>query len=163
MFLEALKGLYAHHADVTERVLQAAQPLTTEQFTGVAVPGQPALRDTLVHLCSAQRVHLSWWDGSLSGEASFRRRFPAVQYPDLVAVQNMWGELRRDTDAFIKTLRNDADLERVYTRARRDGTVRQRPLWLMMFHVLNHGTQHRSEAALMLTALGHSPGDLDLL
>jgi uncharacterized damage-inducible protein DinB len=32
-----------------------------------------------------------------------------------------------------------------------------------MVHVLNHGTQHRSEAAVLLTELGRSPGDLDLV
>src|SRR5437773_2660376 len=37
------------------------------------------------------------------------------------------------------------------------------PLWQQMIHQVNHATQHRSEAAVMLTKLGHSPGWLDLL
>ena len=37
------------------------------------------------------------------------------------------------------------------------------PLWQQMIHQVNHATQHRSEAAMMLTKLDCSPGGLDLL
>lgn len=37
------------------------------------------------------------------------------------------------------------------------------PRWLIIAHVVNHRTQHRSELARYLTECGHSPGDLELL
>jgi uncharacterized damage-inducible protein DinB len=36
-------------------------------------------------------------------------------------------------------------------------------VWQMLAHVINHGTQHRSEAAALLTTAGRSPGELDMI
>ena len=40
---------------------------------------------------------------------------------------------------------------------------RSHPLWWHLQHVYTHGLQQLSNAAWMLTADGHSPGDLDFL
>lgn len=37
------------------------------------------------------------------------------------------------------------------------------PVWQMLVHAVNHGTQHRAEAAALLTAEGRSPRELYLI
>ena len=44
-----------------------------------------------------------------------------------------------------------------------EGGRHTRALWETMVHLVNHGTQHRTEAAAILTGFGHSPGDIDLI
>jgi len=68
-----------------------------------------------------------------------------------------WAEGARDgivpRDAEADTL-DDAALSR-----REEGIA----VWQCLAHVVNHGTQHRSEAAALLTAAGASPGEIDLI
>jgi uncharacterized damage-inducible protein DinB len=80
VLLAALQDLYGYHDEATVRVLETAEALAPAEFVAVVTPGQPAVRDTLVHLCTAQRAHLEWWRGAMTGEAAFARRVDAEDF-----------------------------------------------------------------------------------
>ena len=62
--------------------------------------------------------------------------------------------------AYLASLQDD-DLDGLLRYTTDQGERRERVLWHCLLHVVNHGTQHRSEAAALLTEYGSSPGDLD--
>lgn len=162
MLIEAIRTLYSYNQLATERVLGVAEQLTADQWLAPQTAGRGSMRDTLVHLVSAQRGWLSAWGGALPPQEAARAQVTPADFPDVAAVRSFFRTVDGATQAFLKDL-TDARLEEVVTRRRTAGGESRYPLWQMTLHVANHGTQHRSEVAAMLTAFGHSPGDLDLL
>ncbi len=162
MIADAVRDLYSYSRWATELVLDAAEKLTPEQLHTPGTAGHGSVRDTLVHLMRAQKGWLSWWDGSLSAADAYHLRWDPADYPDVAALRSLWASLEAQTQAFVGGL-TDADLARVYENALPNGQVERLLLSKMMLHVANHGTQHRSEVAAMLTAFGQSPGELDYI
>ena len=163
VFLEAIRFMYTYNSSTTERLLEAAGRLDVSEFTASAIRGQPSIRDLFVHICSAQIAHLTTWNTLLGPTATTSPALIPADFADLAAVRALWNGARDGTDEFLATMDSDADLESVYRRIRSTGALNERVLWQGMLHVANHGTQHRAEIALMLSAAGHSPGDLDLV
>ena len=65
--------------------------------------------------------------------------------------------------AYLKAL-SDSGLENVMRyRSTLDNKEYVTPLWQVLLHLANHGTQHRSEVAAELTRAGRSPGNLDYI
>ncbi|MCI0550944.1 MAG: DinB family protein, partial [Anaerolineae bacterium] len=83
-----------------------------------------------------------------------------ADFPTLASFEAFWREEEAAMRAYLTNLSDD-DLERHLRYKVDSGTERDRVLWHCLLHLVNHGTQHRSEAAALLTEYGHSPGDLD--
>jgi uncharacterized damage-inducible protein DinB len=162
MQLEMLRTLYEYNRWATERLLGASERLTPQQWLAPGTAGRGSVRDTLVHLVSTQRGWLAWWDGSLPPLEAYARTLNPADFPDVATVRAAWQGVERSTTAFLDRL-TDEDAQRVYSMDLPNGAVFRLALWKMMSHVANHGTQHRSEVAAMLTGYGQSPGNLDLL
>jgi uncharacterized damage-inducible protein DinB len=61
---------------------------------------------------------------------------------------------------------NPSPSERFYSKVRytsTEGVPHERVVWESMAHLVNHGTQYKTETAAVLTGFGHSPGDIDLI
>jgi uncharacterized damage-inducible protein DinB len=152
-----IRDLYDYNAWANARILDTAAKLTHEQLLAPGGASFDSVRDTLVHTMNAQWLYLERW------QARSPRAWPeASTYPDLAAIRARWEAIERDTHAFVVAL-DDARLAAVVEYTNMQGEPWAYPLWQQMIHQVNHATQHRSETAVLLTQLGHSPGWLDLL
>ncbi len=151
------QALFDYNAWANDHILTAAAALTDEEFLApTRFPGA-SLRGCLVHILAALRFHLASWEG-----VPLNADLAASDFPDVASLAARLAREDLALRAFLGTL-TDADLDQprslVFTE---DGVRITAPLWKLMVHNINHATQHRSDAAQMLTDLGHSPGDLDL-
>ena len=150
-----IQELYDYNDWANERILRTAEGLTAAQFAApTRFPGG-SVRGCLLHLVSALRFHLA-----LAGWRGERTATP--DDPDVAAIRALLAREGAALRTFLGTL-TDADLDRPRTLPfAPEGFVAVAPLWKLLVHNINHATQHRSDAAQMLTDFGHSPGDLDL-
>ncbi len=154
--LEAIRALYAYNAWANARILDTAERMNLQQFIAQS-NGAGSVREILVHTASAHWTWLERWQGR-SPEA----RWNPLEFPYVASLRARWGGVEAETARFIAAL-DEADLASEISYVNFRGETWTYPLWQMLVHQANHATQHRSEAALLMTERGHSPGDLDFL
>ncbi len=151
-----IRTLYTYHYWATARILDALARITPEQFAAPAPVPWGTLRGTLVHLLWSERNWLARWAGQPTIE-----RFREEEFPTIAAVVAGLQESERLVCAFLDRL-DDGELDHDFHYTRFTGERRVQPYWQLLVHIVNHGTQHLSEAAILLILYGASPGDLDL-
>ena len=149
--------MYRYNAWANARVLEAAANLTPQQLVEPRGASFDSVRDTLVHTLGAQWLYLERWHGR-----SPKAMPEPAAFSDLASIRTRWAEVERDTASFVAGL-DDAKAAAPIEYTNFQGERWTYPLWQQMLHQVNHATQHRSEAAMILTAFGHSPGWLDFL
>lgn len=138
---------------VRDRVLAATASLPEGKFRSAETVATRDLRGTLVHQLEnewAWRVRLS--EGSFpSGDLA------PDDYPTLEDLVGRWHHEERALRAWF------AEVSDEQLASRPPGDENVLPLWRYLVYVVTHGVQQFSEAALLLTRLGHSPGEIGFL
>lgn len=141
------------------RILGTAAKLTDERFLAPGTFPHGGLRATLVHALFAEWVWRMRWQGT---PPNYDYRLKPEEFPTCATLQTRWMEEEALLEEFVAGL-TDEKLKSELGYTSTEGGRHRRVLWETMAHFVNHGTQHRTEAAAILTAFGHSPGDIDLI
>jgi uncharacterized damage-inducible protein DinB len=149
--------LYQYNQWANAKILNAAASLTPEQFLAPAAFPHGGLRGTLVHALSAEWIWRTRWEGT---SPTFMMK--SDELPDFPSLRARWAGEEVRLMNFVNSVREDR-LDNTFDYTNTAGKPFTRVLWHAMVHLVNHGTQHRTEAAAMLTDFGCSPGDIDLI
>lgn len=158
MNISDILTLYDYNYWASARILRVMLQVPPEAFAAGNTSSYGSLRGTLTHLLFAEMI----WRRRLQGE-EMPTGLP--QDGDFMTPQALYEAFAAE-EAQMRTYLaglTDSDLQAVAHYKTIKGVPFQNTTWHVLSHILNHGTQHRAEAAAMLTDLGYSPGDVDMI
>lgn len=153
-----LETLFGFSYWMKDRVLDCTAKLTRAEFQAPSGVTTRDLRGTLVHTLDVE----SSWRARLQGkpEAVWKKELRMTDYPTAKALIDHWRRDEQEMKAWLATL----DDERLAQIHELDSTSKERfPLWYYVMHIHTHTQQQLSDAAVLLTRMRQSPGNVDFL
>lgn len=135
------RQLYDYHFALNRRVWEhSISGLTDEQFLQDGGYSYGSPHHQTVHLMSVEQR----WFAGLRGDAVPDFLDPA-DYPDRAAVRAAWDEIEGEIRTTLAGLTDERLGEQF---------AEQLQVWQVLFHVLNHATDHRAQLLATLHQLG---------
>jgi uncharacterized damage-inducible protein DinB len=151
-----LMMLVEYNRWATGKIVLRAEELSADEYNQVH-PGVAygSIHGCLVHVAGGETAWLPRWKNETPGP-----RLTAEDLPTLEAVKAQLDKIEAEQISYIQNA-SDADLSK---EAALPGQppAKVKPANYLIAHTIFHSMQFRAEAAVALTALGHSPGGLDM-
>jgi uncharacterized damage-inducible protein DinB len=151
MNLSDLRTLLDYHYWARDRVLEAADALTPEQFTRDLGSSFRSVRDTLAHLYGAEHAWYQRWHGTSPTALA-----AADQFPDVASIRSAWGAHELKMRAFVEALGEDG-ITHSFDYKTLDGRAGSSLFSQNIQHLVNHGSYHRGQVTTLLRQLGATP------
>ena len=157
MTVKDLEVLYDYGYWANRKLIAVIAALTPEQFTKAVAGSYESIRNTMVHVLSAEAGWLDRCGGPKRGS-----RLQPDDFPTVESVVEKWSKVETDVRQFLTELK-DEDLDGIIEFSIGQSPKRSMPLGELMQHAANHGVHHRGQIALLLRMLGHVPGNVDIV
>ncbi len=157
MTVKDLEDLYEYSAWANTKLFEVFARLTPEQFTEPVAGSYGSIRNTMVHVLSAEWGWMDRCGGAPRGPA-----LVGTDYPTLASVLDLRQHVEANVQLFLAGLR-DEDLDRVVEFTLGSGPKQAMRLGHLMHHAAIHGVHHRGQVALLVRLLGQVPGNFDIL
>ena len=152
-----LARLYDYSCWANRKLLAVVAQLTPDELTRHVVGSYGSVRNTLVHVLSAEWGWLDRCGGLARGE-----RLRPEDFPTLESILDVWRRVELEMRAFLDGLRDDELAEEIVF-AFGTGPTQAATRGDLLQHAVIHAVHHRGQIALLLRELGHTPGNVDLL
>ena len=156
MNVSDVQRLYDYNYWANRKLFSVLSQLTTDEFTRPVGGSYGSVRNTLVHVLSAEWGWLDRCGGTSRGP-----KLKPEDYPTVASLVDAWAKVEGYVRAFLSTL-TDADLARDVEFSF-GGPATILPVGALLQHSVVHAAHHRGQAAMLLRQLGHTPGDFDYL
>lgn len=140
-----------------QRILRTAQQLPSSLLSAPQPIGYGSILDTLAHVMAGEQIWLRRWQG----DADFRLASVAP-FTNLWELERDWATLHTELRTFVAN-QDIQQFNRLIHYRSIQGESFSHPLSLIFWHVINHGTDHRSELLAMFTLAGYKADRVDLL
>ncbi|HXD48019.1 MAG TPA: DinB family protein [Gemmatimonadaceae bacterium] len=157
MSVHQMQRLYDYNYWANQKLFAALSPLTAEQFTQTVAGSYGSVRNTLVHVLSAEWGWLDRCGGPPRGAKLDPRDFPT-----LASVTELWSRVEAQMREYLGLLSDD-DLASEVEFTLGSGAARRMSRGDLLQHAAIHAAHHRGQIALLVRALGFEPGNFDFL
>lgn len=155
---ELFQTLFAYNRWVNSKILELSMSLPNSALDEATNHSHNTLRELLFHIVRAE-----WIWRNLVEHADIAAHPPQLRdFHSLALVISFW-EIENENIRIFLDSQNDQSLNEIVTIKNPRGGEEHLSRGQMLMHLLLHSMQHRSEVAAILTAHGHSPGDIDFI
>ena len=147
---KVIRSLFDYHKTMSEKLLDCIAQLTPDQFVQDTEYSVGSVRNHMVHSISGHQR----WLAKLQAEP-IPERLDYVDFPSIEATKTKWDQVEVDLLDYVNSLDESQLCDQMNYKVphQHDADMvdyKNNFIWQILVHLVNHGTDHRSQVLSIL-------------